>query len=202
MAGGEVTWNGYAKFVIEHASKAQSAIKIVAKEVAPVPTSAPHASRAPAQLALEYVQAANHLRPDLAALASRCRAHADRNPISPSGQRRPLRPAPMAGPLRTCPMTPPTSQRKASSWQWRLWHAPAPGHPGHQQATAAGVRQAHDLLPAQHPHAGGHPRHPHHQHCKTRRALNNCWATAAMGPEPAIRRASQPRRPGPGLCDR
>ena len=52
VAGGEVTWNGYAKFVIEHASKAQSAIKIVAKEVAPVPTSAfptpavrPHNSR-------------------------------------------------------------------------------------------------------------------------------------------------------------
>ena len=52
VAGGEVTWNGYAKFVIEHASKAQSAIKIVAKEIAPVPTSAfptpavrPHNSR-------------------------------------------------------------------------------------------------------------------------------------------------------------
>ena len=52
VAGGEVTWNGYAKFVIEHASKAHSAIKIVAKEVAPVPTSAfptpavrPHNSR-------------------------------------------------------------------------------------------------------------------------------------------------------------
>ena len=52
VAGGEVTWNGYAKFVIEHASKAQSAIKIVAKEVAPVPTCAfptpavrPHNSR-------------------------------------------------------------------------------------------------------------------------------------------------------------
>ncbi|RLJ38452.1 dTDP-4-dehydrorhamnose reductase [Acidovorax sp. 106] len=40
VAGGEVTWNGYAKFVIEHANKAQSAIKIVAKEIAPVPTSA------------------------------------------------------------------------------------------------------------------------------------------------------------------
>ena len=52
VAGGEVTWNGYAKFVIEHAYKAQAAIKIIAKEVAPVPTSAfptpavrPHNSR-------------------------------------------------------------------------------------------------------------------------------------------------------------
>ena len=52
VAGGEVTWKGYAKFVIEHASKAQSAIKMIAKEIAPVPTSAfptparrPHNSR-------------------------------------------------------------------------------------------------------------------------------------------------------------
>lgn len=52
VAGGEVTWNGYAKFVIEYANKAQAAIKIIAKEVAPVPTSAfptpavrPHNSR-------------------------------------------------------------------------------------------------------------------------------------------------------------
>jgi dTDP-4-dehydrorhamnose reductase len=52
VAGGEVTWNGYAKFVINHASKAQSAIKIIANEIVPVPTSAfptpavrPHNSR-------------------------------------------------------------------------------------------------------------------------------------------------------------
>lgn len=52
VAGGEVTWNGYAKYVIGHAEKAQSAMKIVAKEIAPVPTSAfptpatrPHNSR-------------------------------------------------------------------------------------------------------------------------------------------------------------
>ncbi len=52
VAAGETTWNSYAKFVLEHASKAQQAIKIIAKEVAPVPTSAfptpatrPHNSR-------------------------------------------------------------------------------------------------------------------------------------------------------------
>ena len=52
VAAGETTWHSYAKFVLEHASKAQSAIKIIAKEVAPVPTSAfptpatrPHNSR-------------------------------------------------------------------------------------------------------------------------------------------------------------
>jgi dTDP-4-dehydrorhamnose reductase len=52
VAGGETTWHSYAKYVISHASKAQSAIKIKATEIAPVPTSAfptparrPHNSR-------------------------------------------------------------------------------------------------------------------------------------------------------------
>lgn len=52
VAGGETNWNLYAKYVLDQAQKAQLAIKIVAKEVAPVPTSAfptpavrPHNSR-------------------------------------------------------------------------------------------------------------------------------------------------------------
>ena len=52
VAGGETNWNLYAKYVLDQAQKAQSAIKIVANEVAPVPTSAfptpavrPHNSR-------------------------------------------------------------------------------------------------------------------------------------------------------------
>ena len=52
VASGETTWNGYAKYVLELAGKAQDATKIIAKEVAPVPTSAfptpavrPHNSR-------------------------------------------------------------------------------------------------------------------------------------------------------------
>ena len=51
-AGGETTWHGYAKHVLAQAVRAQAAIKIIAKEVAPVPTSAfptpakrPHNSR-------------------------------------------------------------------------------------------------------------------------------------------------------------
>jgi dTDP-4-dehydrorhamnose reductase len=51
-ASGETTWNGYAKHVIAQAERAQSAIKIMANEVTPVPTSAfptparrPHNSR-------------------------------------------------------------------------------------------------------------------------------------------------------------
>ncbi len=52
VAGGETTWNGYTKHVITQAERAQATIKIIAKEVAPVPTSAfptparrPHNSR-------------------------------------------------------------------------------------------------------------------------------------------------------------
>ena len=52
VASGETSWHGYAKHVITQAELGQSAIKIVAKEVVPVPTSAfptparrPHNSR-------------------------------------------------------------------------------------------------------------------------------------------------------------
>ncbi len=52
VAAGETTWHSYAKYVLEYANKAQAAMKIIAKEVAPVPTSAfptpakrPHNSR-------------------------------------------------------------------------------------------------------------------------------------------------------------
>ena len=51
-AGGETSWHGYAKQVLALADRAPSAIKIIAKEVAPVPTSTfptparrPHNSR-------------------------------------------------------------------------------------------------------------------------------------------------------------
>jgi dTDP-4-dehydrorhamnose reductase len=51
-ASGETTWHGYAKHVLAQAQRAQAAIKIIAKEVAPVRTSAfptparrPHNSR-------------------------------------------------------------------------------------------------------------------------------------------------------------
>ena len=52
VAAGETTWNAYAKYVLSLASIENSAIKIIANEVAPVPTSAfptpaarPHNSR-------------------------------------------------------------------------------------------------------------------------------------------------------------
>ena len=47
-ASGETTWNSYAKHVIAHAERAQTAIKLIVKEVAAVPTSAfPTAARRP-----------------------------------------------------------------------------------------------------------------------------------------------------------
>ena len=52
VAGGETSWYGYAKFVLDQAERAQKAIKIVAKMIEPVVTSAfptpakrPHNSR-------------------------------------------------------------------------------------------------------------------------------------------------------------
>jgi dTDP-4-dehydrorhamnose reductase len=39
VASGETSWNGYAKYVLAQAERAQKAIKIVAKEVVAVPTS-------------------------------------------------------------------------------------------------------------------------------------------------------------------
>lgn len=47
--------------------------------------------------------------------------------------------------------------------RWRR-HTPLSAHHGHKQAVVARLRQAYDLLPAFDPHAGGHPRHPHHLH--------------------------------------
>ena len=64
-AQGEVTWNGYAKHVIAQAGRASSAIKIIAKEVAAVPTSAfPTPATRPANSRLDTtkLQAAFGLR--------------------------------------------------------------------------------------------------------------------------------------------
>jgi hypothetical protein len=77
----------------------------------------------------------------------------------------------------------------------RFRHAPVSDHQGDQQAAAAGVRQADDLLPAERAHARGHPRSADHQHA----------ARAGLVPQPhrrrlavghahRIRRAAEPRR--------
>ena len=58
-------------------------------------------------------------------------------------------------------------------------HPAASDHPRRQQAAAAGLRQADDLLPAVDADAGGDPRHPGHHHARTtRRRSSGCSATA------------------------
>ncbi len=85
----------------------------------------------------------------------------------------------------------------------RLRHAAAPGHAGHQQAAAAGVRQADDLLPAEHADAGRHARHPDHQHAAGHAALPAAAGRRQpVGHQPAVRGAAEPRRPGAGLHHR
>ena len=76
----------------------------------------------------------------------------------------------------------------------RLRHAAVPGHAGGQQAAAAGVRQADDLLPAVHADAGGHPRHPAHLDARGHAALRAAAGRRrALGLEPRRTRCS-PRR--------
>ncbi len=64
-AGGETSWNGYAKYVLAQARYAQSTIKIIASTVDPVPTSAfPTPARRPLNSRLDTakLQAAFGLR--------------------------------------------------------------------------------------------------------------------------------------------
>ena len=68
-------------------------------------------------------------------------------------------------------------------------HATPPDHHGHQQAAGAGLRQADDLLPADHADAGGHPRHPgDHDAARRGRSSSGCSATgrstASTSPTP------------------
>ena len=70
----------------------------------------------------------------------------------------------------------------------------------HQQAAAAGLRQADDLLPAVRPHDGRHPRHPDHLHPLGPSELRAPAARrVGLRREPVLRRPAQPRRPRAGL---
>jgi hypothetical protein len=77
----------------------------------------------------------------------------------------------------------------------RKRHAALPDHPDGQQAAAAGVRQADDLLPAQHADAGGDPGDPDHLDTRTTcRASGSCSATASGGGCRSRTRSSRGRR--------
>ena len=80
----------------------------------------------------------------------------------------------------------------------RLRHAPPSDDAGGQQAAAAGLRQADDLLPARHADAGGHPRDPDHHHAaRTRPQFQRCSATAASGACSCATPSSRSRRGSP-----
>ena len=75
-------------------------------------------------------------------------------------------------------------------------HAAVSAHAGGQQAAAAGLRQADDLLPAVDADAGRHPRHPgHHDAARSGRGSRRCSATAASG-ACELSYAEQPRPDG------
>ena len=72
-----------------------------------------------------------------------------------------------------------------------------------QQAAAAGLRQADDLLPAERADAGGHPRGADHHHAARAGAVPApARRRLAVGHEDRVRRAAEPGRPGAGVPDR
>src|SRR3954470_14278704 len=81
----------------------------------------------------------------------------------------------------------------------RIGDPPLPDHPGHQQTTAAGLRQADDLLPALDLDAGGYPRDPPDldpRGYRQFRARARRWRSDRdLDP---LRSAAPSRRPGPG----
>ena len=80
----------------------------------------------------------------------------------------------------------------------RLGHAALPDDAGDQQAAAAGLRQADDLLPARDADAGRHPRDPDHHHAARRRPSSRpCSATAASGASTCTMRCRPSRAASP-----
>jgi dTDP-4-dehydrorhamnose reductase len=79
VAGGETSWHGYARFVIEWARAHGQPVKVAPEAIAAVPTTAfPTAARRPLNSRLCTGQAAARLRPAAAALADGRGAHAAR----------------------------------------------------------------------------------------------------------------------------
>src|SRR3569832_1352773 len=74
----------------------------------------------------------------------------------------------------------------------RIGDAPLSPHAGGEQAIAAGVRQAHGVLPAVDADAGRHPRHPRDHHAARRAAVPAVAAgRPAVGREPALRKTTK-----------
>ena len=85
----------------------------------------------------------------------------------------------------------------------RLRHAAVSADARRQQAAAAGLRQADDLLPAVDADAGGHPRHPGHLHAAGQDGFRRLLGDGSeWGLHVQLRRAAEPGRPGAGVHHR
>ena len=85
----------------------------------------------------------------------------------------------------------------------RLRHPAAPVDPQHQQAAAAGLQQADDLLPAVLADAGGDPRRAdHHDAAGSGELRAAARGRARLRRVDHLRRAAEPRWPRPGVHHR
>ncbi len=81
VAGGQTSWFDYARFVIEWARAHGLPVKVAAEAVRPIATrDYPTPAQRPLNSRLDTQPPAAALRPDPAALARGCRAHAERTP--------------------------------------------------------------------------------------------------------------------------
>ena len=136
---GETSWYGYARFVLNWLVKRGVSLKAGARAGHPCPPAHfPHPPSA-RKLASGHQKTAEYLRFDACRHGKRRGTHAHRN-----SSRHHHDPA-----------------QRHHSRRW-IRHTAIPGNAGDQQAAAARVRQADDLLSAEHTHAGGHSRHSHH----------------------------------------
>ena len=73
VAGGEISWHGYASYVIDFAARSGIDIKVAPDAIKPVPTSAfPTPAKRPAQFADGYDETAAHFRSEPAIVGNRC----------------------------------------------------------------------------------------------------------------------------------
>ena len=75
----------------------------------------------------------------------------------------------------------------------RAWDPAVPAHQGHQQAPAADLQQADDLLPHRDAGGGGHPRHPDRHRRQERRRLS-APARQRQGIRPAVTSTTPTRK--------
>ena len=85
VAGGETSWHGYARHVIEFARARGTAIKVAPDQVLAIPTTDyPTPARRPLNSRLSTAKLQQRFGLTLPTWQQRCRPHADRNPVARS----------------------------------------------------------------------------------------------------------------------